>query len=1304
MKRLSKAIAIIVALMMCFTVVLTACKNNDELDQAKATAKSTLRSTTDTYLNSAVFTDAQKAQIEGYVTEGNAAIDAATTLEEVAAALSAAQARVRTVVGELKAGTTYTYRVATNSLPTNWNIHTYTSNDATTILDYTEDGFYTFDYNDTKDGYKWALAMASAFPEDVTDEYVGSKWGISQGESWRAIRVQLRDDLYFENGDHITSNDFVESVKLLLNPQAANYRADSLYGGQFSIVGAESYAKGGTFGYSSMIPADYPASAYVALEDFSKDSNGVLYTDDGIVVLNLSSGSTWGDNGLDYYASSFQSYTTRELGDGTVCLQYQAVTAYNEDGTAKTRTILVLREQTARPNRNEDGLNQWGYTDDDGEFVLELLENPDGAEVKDSSGNFIILTYDNTAHFVDTLHRSEKQHGMVNSKSYFIFINSNGEPVVSTPDGQNWYSLDGETALQLVPVYQGETLVDYNLVDPTESDTVIASYTDISQWVEYSWYLPDGTEVERVGIYDEDDALLGYKFHAEGAGESVYVKNASGEDAWDDENLIVKTNIWTDKDGTEVQLVPVWNEDGTEVMGYAYTTVEGDRVDFDNMVSRLDHPYQWYDVDGNKISQQTITVKENDVDVSRTVFVKENGSRVQYSFTDEEGKSVTRDLYTSDLSAVATYNEHYQNLLDAADENGYVKMTEALVEDLASLIAYLNNGSYDWDAYIEYRNGSSDPVGPNEDIPYGEVEWEEFCFYGKQRDAFDFDGVGILAHDEYTLDFIIEKPLSGFYLIYNLSGSMWLVNTELYNQCVGSSQGAYTNSYATSKETYVGFGPYKISSFVSGNKVTLEKNELWYGFKEKTNEAGDVLYQTTNIEISQVSNENTRLNMFLTGQLDSYGLQESDMDTYANSPYTYFTDGDSTFFVALNPDHDGLVYAQTTARPVNSGNSVVKTVLGITEFRQALSFSLDRASYIATLSPAASVAKALYSDMIISDPDNSVFYRDTEEAKDVILKFWGLSDWETRVDENGNRLYETKDEAIESITGLDLAGAKELFTTAYNKAVEAHYITQDMISSGKWEVQIMIGQPGNGGSSYYNNGYELLRMVWTEAVKDTPFEGHLTFRQSQPLGSTTFASYLQNNQVDVLFGVGWTGSTLDPYSLMEAYVSPNYQYDPGWDTTTTTLDITLTINGEEVTLRHSVYAWGYAALQGNAIRATVIENGQPKKDEDGNNVTMVISAGTAPEINGEAVAEEEIIPIRLKILAAVEGAVLDQYDMIPVQTDATASMRSMRLHYYTEEYIFGMGRGGIKYMTYNMSDAEWDAFVRQQGGTLNYAG
>ena len=70
--------------------------------------------------------------------------------------------------------------------------------------------------------------------------------------------------------------------------------------------------------------------------------------------------------------------------------------------------------------------------------------------------------------------------------------------------------------------------------------------------------------------------------------------------------------------------------------------------------------------------------------------------------------------------------------------------------------------------------------------------------------------------------------------------------------------------------------------------------------------------------------------------------------------------------------------------------------------------------------------------------------------------------------------------------------------------------------------------------------------------------------------------------------------------------------------------------------------------------------------------------------------------------AALENAVLQNYDFIPLMGDASASLKGMQIEYYTEDEVFPMGRGGVKYMTYNYTDAEWAAFVAEQGGTLNY--
>jgi hypothetical protein len=96
------------------------------------------------------------------------------------------------------------------------------------------------------------------------------------------------------------------------------------------------------------------------------------------------------------------------------------------------------------------------------------------------------------------------------------------------------------------------------------------------------------------------------------------------------------------------------------------------------------------------------------------------------------------------------------------------------------------------------------------------------------------------------------------------------------------------------------------------------------------------------------------------------------------------------------------------------------------------------------------------------------------------------------------------------------------------------------------------------------------------------------------------------------------------------------------------------------------------------------------------------------EIKAKNAAGEEVQLTReqtnqnLYILAALENAVLQNYDFIPLTGDNSASLKGMQIEYFLEDEVFPLGRGGVKYMTYHYTDAEWDAFVAEQGGVLNY--
>ena len=893
----------------------------------------------------------------------------------------------------------YTYNTAMSVFPTNWNPHAYQTATDSTILDYTTAGFYTFDYNEAKDGYSVVNAMAAAKPEDVTAAHAGEKWGIEEGEEGRAYKIKLRNDIKWQDGTAITAHDFVTSAQLLLNPEAANYRADQLYSGNMVIVNSQAYLKQGKYSYDiPMVSEDYGDDEYVVPADFVL-KDGKYYVGDYDMAVNINSGGNWGSNSFaDYGAAGY-------------------FTVYAED---------------------EEG-NFVQMKDEEGNPVWELDE--EGNPAVDKDGNQI--------------------------------------PVYEMIESPSW------SALQKAANDEGEVIITPETL--------------------------------------------------------VHVQNCIAV-----------------------------------LQGFTY---------IDAVQAYYDYKYATALEEANKAN------------------------------TEKPGTVADPEAY-------------------AAGEAAYVY-----------------------------------------------VEWEEMAFYGHLYEDVAWENVGMYASADDELVIVLEKKLTGFYLLYSLTGS-WLVHEPTYTRCESvDANGLYVNTYGTTVDTYMSYGPYKLVEFQKDKIIRFEKNPYYF---ELNDEYADPVYQTTHIQIDFVAEESTRLELFNQGKLDAYGLSANDMETYASSDYIYYTKGASTFYLATNP---GSYYTEWDKEHPGE----CKEMINVLEFRQALSFALDRASFALVTAPTNSPAIAMFSDLIISDPENGVAYRTTEEAKDVVLNFWGLAD---QVGEG--KKYATKDEAIDSVTGYDLAGAKALFNTAYDKAVE-----QGILAEGD-KITIKVGLP-SATSTFYTKGYEFLVNCYTDAVKGTKLEGMLEFSKDDTIGNA-FGDKLRENAVDLLFGVGWSGSTLDPYGLIFAYTIPQYQYDRNTDTSKIMVDVEL--NGK--TLRSSLYYWSYYCLGGAEIPAQVVgEDGnvltEPVLDEDGNQV--LDEAGnpkTQPVVEKIAAGTDAPNATRLTIFAACENALLEMYNLIPLIDDASAALKGMQIKYYTEEYIFGVGRGGIKYMTYHFDDYDWDKFVASNNGSLNY--
>lgn len=813
-------------------------------------------------------------------------------------------------------GKTYTYHSWTTVLPSAWNVQTYENNEATTVLNYTSDSLYSYEFTEDYSTFVIVPSMASDYATDVTSQYVG-KYGIEAGDVNKAWSIPLKQNLKFDNGDPITANTFVESIKLLLNPKAQNGRADDFYMGTFKPYNAENYLKQGAYGVSEFVSANYGDDEYVDPAEFTTDDEGHLQHDGKDIIFDTNSSGNWG-----------------------------------------------------------------------------------------------------------------------------------GDP----------------------------------------------------------W-----------SAYGLDDSVA-----------------------------------------------------------------------------------------------------------------------------------------------------QYANLLAAADENGRVKLTAELLKDVQDIIAMLHG----YDNVEGYAADAGD---------YAYKEFEEAAFFGMMYPEMDWSEVGVFAPSDYELVIAIQDPMEdNYYLRSALATSFFLVHPDLYTQCIDESTGIYTNTYGTSLDTYVGFGPYKLIEFVEGSYVRFERNLNWHGYAD-----GEYLadtYMADGVRVQLLEGEAataTAHEMFLKGELDGFSLGTPEyINEYISSEYTVFTDSESTWLLVMNPDQANFERTQAVAEPVlNKSNKVNKTVMTLPDFRKALSYALDRQDFILATIPTMKPAPYVLSKVLVADPETMQTYRSYDAAKDAVLSFWGLSDaW------GEGKEYADRDEAIDSITGFDPEGAKVLFDTAYDQAVEQGLLSDEDIASGNWEVQILVGLPSEHKA--YVNGGEYLQTAWTNAAQGTKFENHLSVKLTDPLGSTWSQELKNNGNIDVLFLVGWSGDPMDPYGLFGCTVDPQLQYDTFTDKSSVTYDVV--INGQ--TLRASYFEWIHDALNGQAISAQVV-------GADGNvtGETVSISAGSSDPTE-----------VRVAITAAGEEAIMNLANLFPLASDASASLRGMRMEYVTYDYNLMMGFGGITWNKFLMDDDEYAQYVTSQGGTLNY--
>ena len=632
------------------------------------------------------------------------------------------------------------------------------------------------------------------------------------------------------------------------------------------------------------------------------------------------------------------------------------------------------------------------------------------------------------------------------------------------------------------------------------------------------------------------------------------------------------------------------------------------------------------------------------------------GGKDYYYSLDEGFYSGVATKYESNQAAVDAGDIVYMNAWALWGANGY---PDENGNECPEWLAY-----NDETVYTGVYNGEPDPVS-------GAFLWEKYgkmCDVGSGYESYvaiysvnenmgaTFDGVGLIKTGEYSFLYVCKSAIDFNYFLTSCTDT-WLVHQGLYEANMVEENGMKYTTYGTSVDTTMAYGPYKMTVFQDGKQVIYEQNENWYGY-EKTADGylvsytqfevdGKYLqqYMTTKL-IIDVMDEATAKQKFLKGEVDSYSPTAAELEEYKLSERLQVVDETYTMSFFFHTDVENLKALDASNKNANS------VVLSNTTFRQAMSLAIDRADFVTATqawTPAFSLMNHLYHYDIYNDPYSS--YRNSEEAMQAIVNLYGVEYGE-------GKLYETLEEAHDSITGYNLTEAKALFAKAYAELTTPDKDGNVLYNGGN--IKIQIGWAKGALTEDDEKQCQLIEKYLNAALEGTGF-GTVDL---EPLGNI-IDRYADTASGLYAIGYGaWGGAAFYPFRNMQVYTDPS-QYDINeagcWDPTTTPL--TLIVEGKEVTMTWQ--KWGNSMISGG-----------PYADADNK--------------------------VKLAITAQMEEAFLKLYYRIPLAVTTVCSLSSYKADDYTDQYNIMYGFGGFRIMNYNYNDAEWTAYVAEQGGELSY--
>lgn len=562
------------------------------------------------------------------------------------------------------------------------------------------------------------------------------------------------------------------------------------------------------------------------------------------------------------------------------------------------------------------------------------------------------------------------------------------------------------------------------------------------------------------------------------------------------------------------------------------------------------------------------------------------------------------------------------------------------------------------------------------------------------------DNVGVQAKDDYTLRLYLSKSISELDLKFQLS-SNWLVNVSLYDSLTKkTSSSSWMTSYASaSVENYKSYGPYKLTSFVADQAITIEKNDQWYGYSDDSYKAqfseytGDDTeqYKMTKIYTRIIKTHDTAVSEFMAGNLDDIDLNKDNMKTYGNSTRRTTTLESYTQKISFNTDRSKLA-----SRQAETGKN--KTVIANKNFRKGLSLGLDRNNFASQTTAGSQAFTGLLNSLYLANNVTGEMYRDTEQGKSVYNQIYG---------ELGGKPTDATTSALaKDDNGYNYAWAKYYLKEGIKEEIKS---TEDKHLQPGDTIDIEFRVYDNT-SDTTKEMHSFISTAWSTLLKDAVDE--LNVEDASLLNGKglsininlvkdeDYYTTARNGGSDMIFSI-WGGAAIDPYGLMQVYLDKTFtnccEYGFKGKQDQEELWIDLNGDGKKTSDEINTFDGWYHVMNDD------LSEGEYSDD-------VKVSDADAASLSEEKKAQHNqwktLHDKKLTILAGTEAGIVNRFEAIPIVARGSSSLTGFKVENATKNYINLVGYGGIRFLRFNYNNSEWKNFVSEYGGKLSdlYAG